>query len=177
MQCEHCLNHYTPCKYNSQRQKYCTRKPCRKEYKAAYAKSWRQKNPDYHKNDSDRTATYRHQKNNRRRLSSAAQATVHEVKREFVAHLHTSAKVLENQLLTFIVLLSFYAGGLLHTSASETSKRLQKCYENGVSLKESDPTLKSYLENIYERITRIDQPPSLKKNPSPLQLAGSPPDP
>lgn len=161
MQCKHCNNHYTPCKYNSNRQKYCSKKSnlkCYRERKSKEACQWRVQNPNFYINDSERTSDYRHQKNTRRRLLSAAKSVVHEIKREFVSLLHASANVLQNQLLTFVGLLSFHAGGLVNASASETCKRLQRCYEDGVILKESDPILTSYLESIYEKITGLDKP-------------------
>jgi hypothetical protein len=160
MQCKHCSNDYRACKYNSNRQKYCSRQSnpnCYRTRKAKEARQWRVENPDFYIDDSERTADYRHQKNTRRRLLSASKSVVLEIKREFVSLLHASANVLENQLLTFTGLLSFHAGGLVNASALETCKRLQRCYEDGVILKESDPILTSYLENMYEKITRLDK--------------------
>ena len=101
MQCKHCFNHYTPCKYNSNRQKYCNKESnpqCYRERKAYEARQWRIENPSFYKNDSERTADYRHQKNTRRRLLSTAKSVVDQIKREFVSLLHASANVLENQL-------------------------------------------------------------------------------
>lgn len=160
MQCKHCSNHYTPCKYNSKRQKYCSKKSnpkCYRTRKAKEARQWRVENPNFYRDDSERTAGYGHQKNTRRRQLSASKSVVLEIKREFVSLLNASANVLENQLLTFIGLLSFHAGGLVNASALETCKRLQRCYEDGVILKESDPILTSYLENMYEKITGLDK--------------------
>ena len=160
MQCKHCLSHYNPCLYNSNRQKYCSKKDrpsCYQKRKANEAKEWRQLNPDYFKNDNDRTAAYLHQKNETRQLKSTARKAVSEIKREFVSHFHASALVLEKQLLTFVGLLVSLSGGLDNASAFSMSNQLQKCYKNGVILKEFDITLKTYLENINESILKFDQ--------------------
>ena len=156
MQCEHCLSEYKPCRINYNHQKFCTDTRCRRERNKLRSLKWRQNNPGYYKNDTCRTTIYSRQKNVRRRLGSAAKAAVSDVKRVFVSHLRTFAKLLERQLLTFQGMLSFSAGGLSQTSAFETGKHLQRCYENGVILKESDPLLTAYLEQIYEELTGID---------------------
>lgn len=156
MQCEHCLSDYKPCPFNYKRQRYCRETKCRRERNKLRSAKYRRANPDHFKNDSERTSAYSHQKNERRRLASAAKAAVSDVKRVFVSHLRTFAKLFERQLLTFQGMLSFSAGGLLQTSAFETSKHLQRCYENGVILKESDPLLTAYLEQIYEEVTGIN---------------------
>jgi len=156
MQCEHCLSEYKPCRINYNRQKFCTDKKCRRERNIIRSADFRRKNPDHFKNNSLRTSIYSRQKNERRRLGSAAKAAVSDVKRVFVSHLRTFAKLLERQLLTLQGMLSFSAGGLSQTSAFEAGKHLQRCYENGVILKESDPLLTAYLEQIYEEVTRIN---------------------
>lgn len=157
MQCEHCLSEYEPCIYNHKRQKYCTDTKCQRERNKIRSQQWRRDNPGYYKDDSCRTSIYSPQKNERRRLGSAAKAAVSDVKRVFVSHLRTFAKLPERQLLTLQGMLSFSAGGLSQTSAFETGKHLQMCYENGVILKESDPLLTAYLERIYEEFTGIDK--------------------
>lgn len=157
MQCEHCLSEYKPCRINYNRQKYCTDRKCQRERNIERSRKWRQNNPDYYKDDSCRTSVYSRQKNERRRLGSVAKAAVSDVKRVFVSHLRTFTKLLERQLLTLQGMLSFSAGGLSQTSAFETGKHLQRCYENGVILKESAPLLTAYLEQIYEEVTRIDK--------------------
>lgn len=156
MQCEHCLSKYEPCTYNHKRQKYCTDRKCQRERNIERGRKWRKNNPNYYKGDSYRTSIYSRQKNERRRLGSAAKAAVSDVKRVFVSHLQTFAKLLERQLLTLQGMLSLSAGGLSQTSAFEAGKYLQRCYENGVILKESDPLLTAYLEQIYEEVTRIN---------------------
>ena len=97
MQCEHCLCKYEPCIYNHKRQKYCTDRKCRIERSKIHSQQWRQDNTDYYKDDSCRTIVYSRQKNERRRLRSAAKAAVSDAKREFVSHLKTSAKGSKNE--------------------------------------------------------------------------------
>lgn len=157
--CKHCTQTYTPCPYNRKRQKYCTRKNCKKERNVIRSTKWREENPDYFKDSTERTAVYRQQKRERQAFVTAAKAEVHEVNREFVALTKTSAKLLERSILTLVGAVIFFAGDPLQTSAHEMGNILEKCYDYGVGQTESDPVLKTYLENFHEEINRSDQKP------------------
>jgi CRISPR/Cas system CMR-associated protein Cmr3 (group 5 of RAMP superfamily) len=157
MQCKECNTEFIPCKYNFKRQIFCTSKNCRQNRNIERSKSFRKKNPNYFKNDNARTAKYAPQKKEKRLIDKVAKATVREMERVFVDTSKTFANQFKNQLLTMIGMMSFYAGGSTQTSAFEAGQMLEKCYQFGVTLLESDPKIMKHLEKLYEKFCGFDK--------------------
>ena len=149
-QCEHCSTEYTLCKYNFNRQKFCKIPKCIKERDRIRKKKWEEDHAHLLINETERTAQYRAQKNFRNRLIRLIERKLLEQKRLFVAHQGTPVISGKNMLLTFAGIVYSMLGSGLQTSAISVQKKLEKCFEFGNRLNESDDFLTKYMEHMYE---------------------------
>jgi hypothetical protein len=58
-ECPHCRKPFRPEVHNAWHQHFCTRKACQRARNRQSCRTWRQKNPDYFRNDTPRTRVWR----------------------------------------------------------------------------------------------------------------------